>query len=315
MLKNVKKIIVFILILFIVIFSFQNKNNNLNFIEKNNLNLIEKNNLNLSTDTGFTSGRISENIYRAGFGEFTNLNKALIQSDTYAICSMLGRRYGDFIRITDFNFSIEDEATLEGIEVIVDDFSPVFLPNTILYSSVRLVFSENIYGIEKSDNSDVGQFDIDFYYSFGGASDKWDSGLTIADIKDSTFGVQISYYNNDRFQNGAFVDHIQIKIYYSISEEPPLDDEYIVDAIIFKGWIFGTIGIMFILMILTLFLYFKTREFISILLVFLFSIILGISSFSIQLPFTPWFQIFFVLFQSIFFVLTALNYYNNKKRY
>lgn len=322
MFKKVKKIIIPLLIVFIVIFSFQDKSNNFNFIEKNDLNPIKRNDLNLSIDTGFTSGRISENIDRMFMTDFIDINKALIQSDTYAICSMSSRSFGDFIRITDFNFSITDEATLEGIEVIVDDFSPVRLGITkVLYSSVRLVFSENIYGIEKSDSSSVSEFDINFYYSFGGASDTWSSGLTIANIKDTTFGVQISYFNNDRVVNRVFVDHIQIKIYYSISEEPPPDedplpdDECIADTIIRKSWMFGTIGIMFFLMVITLFLYLKTKEFLPILFVFLFSIIISIGSISIQLPFTPYFQIFFMLFQTIFFMLAALNYYNNKKRY
>ena len=87
------------------------------------------------------------------------------------------------------------------------------------------------------------------------------------------------------------------------------------DAIILSAWIIISILILVFLMVLMLFMYYSKKkpiEFVPILIVFLFSIILGIGSFSIQFPLTPYFQIFFVLFQTVFFVLTALEHYNNK---
>jgi len=88
------------------------------------------------------------------------------------------------------------------------------------------------------------------------------------------------------------------------------------DAIILSTWIIVSLLILVFLIGLTLFLYYSKKriEFVPILIVFLFSIIIGIGSFSIQLPLTPYFQIFFILFQTIFFVLAALNYYTNKRR-
>jgi len=421
--KNLKKIIVPILIVFIVIFLFQCKNNDFNFTIKNSLNL--------SADTDFTSGKISENIDRDNMAAFIRktLSKALTQSDTYATCDIAAGYYGDFIRITDFDFLISDDATLEGIEVIVDNFSETDLPMPIIiddfsktnlpipaalyevqYSSVRLVFFESICSIEKSDDSNIGESDSDFYYSFGGPSDTWDSELTIDDVKDSTFGVQISYFNRDILPRQISVDHVQIKIYYSISEEgeeeknPPTfdtitesadpleigatetininvyDDSIILfvyieindvnysmsfisgdtysysewtpisigvkiyqihmidecgninqttdlnitvirtiniaDTIVNISWIFSTIGFMFVLMVLTLYFYLKIKSFLPILIVFLFSIVIGTSSLGgAFIPFTPWFQIFFVLFQTIFFALKALSYYNDKRGY
>jgi len=88
------------------------------------------------------------------------------------------------------------------------------------------------------------------------------------------------------------------------------------EAIIIVGYMFASMIIMIILIVFTLYLYFNTKEFLPILFVFLFSIVIGMTSFEgAFIPFTPWFQIFFVLFQTIFFVLKALNYYDDKKRY
>jgi len=96
--------------------------------------------------------------------------------------------------------------------------------------------------------------------------------------------------------------------------KPECDSE--ADAIIIIGWGFAMITILVILILLMLFLYYKKRkktitEFLPILFVYLFSIILGIGSIGTQIPISPYFQIFFVLFQSTYFFLSALEIYNN----
>jgi len=87
------------------------------------------------------------------------------------------------------------------------------------------------------------------------------------------------------------------------------------EAIILTGWLLMSILMLVFLMVLMLFMYYskKRSEFTPILIIFLFSIILGIGTISIQLPLTPYFQIFFMLFQTIFFVLAALDYYYKKR--
>lgn len=72
------------------------------------------------------------------------------------------------------------------------------------------------------------------------------------------------------------------------------------------GWMFATIGIILLMIFLMLFLYLKTREFIPILFVYCFSLLLGVISFSVsRIPFTPYIQIFFMLFQTIIFYLVC----------
>ena len=87
------------------------------------------------------------------------------------------------------------------------------------------------------------------------------------------------------------------------------------DAIILAAWITISLSMLIFLMLLMLFMYYskKRTEFTPIIIIFLFSIILGVGSFSIQFPLTPYFQIFFMLHQTIFFVLESLDYYNSKR--
>lgn len=68
------------------------------------------------------------------------------------------------------------------------------------------------------------------------------------------------------------------------------------------------------LMVLMLTLYFKYRFFHIMLIVFLFSIVIGMLSIAdYSLPFSPYIQLFFMTFQSVIFILTSYDYSNFKK--
>lgn len=76
------------------------------------------------------------------------------------------------------------------------------------------------------------------------------------------------------------------------------------EAIIIIGYLIASIILMVLLMILMIYFYVKIRRFLPVLIIFLFSIVIGMVSFSCSyLPFTPYFQIFFMLFQTILFYL------------
>lgn len=63
-----------------------------------------------------------------------------------------------------------------------------------------------------------------------------------------------------------------------------------------------------------IFLYVKLQIFPLILLIELISLIIGVVSIQLQYnPFTPYFQLFFILFQTVFFLKTAINYFHEYK--
>ena len=71
---------------------------------------------------------------------------------------------------------------------------------------------------------------------------------------------------------------------------------------------FGAIFILVLLLSVMIYLFAKKRYFLPILVVFLFSIVIGMDSIENSfLPFTPMFQIFFIVVQGIFFLLTVLE--------
>ena len=63
-------------------------------------------------------------------------------------------------------------------------------------------------------------------------------------------------------------------------------------------------------MLVMLVLYTKLRRFVLITVVFLFSLVIGMMSIQeTSIPFSPYIQIFFLLFQTIIFLITSLRVY------
>lgn len=66
---------------------------------------------------------------------------------------------------------------------------------------------------------------------------------------------------------------------------------------------------------LMLFCYLKIRVFVLILGIYLFSLIIGITAFNESvIPFSPYLQIFFLVFQSIIFILVAIQTFENENK-
>jgi uncharacterized membrane protein YcaP (DUF421 family) len=73
--------------------------------------------------------------------------------------------------------------------------------------------------------------------------------------------------------------------------------------------------IMIFCMLVMMYMYAKYRIFPLILLTLLVSIIIGVASIQLNYnPFTPYFQVFFICFQLVFFIKTATQYIDHVKQ-
>ncbi|MGB5911851.1 MAG: hypothetical protein WBH31_11710 [Promethearchaeia archaeon] len=69
-----------------------------------------------------------------------------------------------------------------------------------------------------------------------------------------------------------------------------------------------TFLIIIVLMAVMLIVFLKIENWMVCLVILLFSLIIGILSISMgDIPFTPYFQIFFIVFQSVIFLITSLD--------
>lgn len=83
-------------------------------------------------------------------------------------------------------------------------------------------------------------------------------------------------------------------------------------AIILMSVMFASIFVLVFLIVLMWYFHTKYKanqmKFLIVLVIFLFSIVIGVSSLTyFSIPFSPYFQLFFMLIQTIFFILTAIE--------
>ena len=75
-----------------------------------------------------------------------------------------------------------------------------------------------------------------------------------------------------------------------------------------------TVFILVILMFFMAYMYIRVRSFTVTTIIFLFSLIFGYMAFGFtEIPFSPYIQIFFMVFQLVFFILDSLQTFRGKK--
>lgn len=165
-------------------------------------------------DTGWVISGTQQNVDRSNGTAWTNPTNAETSNNSHALAT-LAKMFdsSDWLRVTNFDFSaIPAGATLDGIEVRIE--RKASFADRIGDVDVDLVLD----GVEKGDDKAAAGYwpTSDTNKDYGGASDTWNSSLTIANIKDSGFGVQIAALNIDETTSRtAYVDCIWIKIYYT----------------------------------------------------------------------------------------------------
>lgn len=117
----------------------------------------------------------------------------------------------EYLKATDFGFSVPADATVNGVVVEVlktDDGSQILdAPG-----GVRLVKGGTVSGDDKADTMTEWAAG---YATYGGAADLWGLTLTPADVNASTFGFVIAAEYGGASGSNAYVDHVRITVYYT----------------------------------------------------------------------------------------------------
>jgi hypothetical protein len=125
----------------------------------------------------------------------------------------------EYLKATNFGFSIPASATICGIGVSVEKSATgignvLFLESYVTDNSVRLVKNNVVTGNNKATSTHWGTTDVTA--SYGGNGDSWGVTLLPADINNSNFGVAFSadVHGLVALIPSARVDHINITVYY-----------------------------------------------------------------------------------------------------
>lgn len=126
----------------------------------------------------------------------------------------------DYLRGSNYGFTIPSGATILGIEVRinggnVDDSPPWY------HDSVRVLKALAAVGDDKSTDALLGPSGNNNDYSFGGSSDLWGAAWTPAEINDSGFGAywQVKENDNTGQTSTVYCDTIAVRVTYRL---PPM---------------------------------------------------------------------------------------------
>lgn len=171
-------------------------------------------------DTGWVSAGLGQSIAKSGGAtHWSTPTQVYTSNNSYAEADLLEEGLSHWLRTTTYGFSIPTVATIDGIEARFEKRAET--ASTIRDWDTKIVKAGSEQG------SDYGQSywpTSDTYVVYGGSTDLWGLTWTPTDINASNFGVSISARNYDIDPRYAVVDHVQIKIYYTINIKINISD-------------------------------------------------------------------------------------------
>lgn len=171
------------------------------------------------SDTGWKSPGTVVDDSSVGTKAWSNPSNAKANDSTYAELWAMSSTfsYSHYLKATNFGFNVPSGATITGIEAQIKRGDVYYYTYD---ENVRLVLSNGSIGSENKAKTTTNWGSIE-YIAYGGSSDLWSETLSASDINDTDFGlvlsIKLSDVSNGEIGNNEYVDHIQIKVYYTES--------------------------------------------------------------------------------------------------
>lgn len=147
----------------------------------------------------------------AGDVAWLNVNNAKLDDGSNAT-NQPGTSYSEYLKTSNYGFTIPAGSTISGIEVRVQRYASAG-------SSIK-DYDVHLFRSDTSAFYGSGKVNTNFWASteesvtYGGAGDVWGSTLTAAQVNASTFGVGIALLPDAGYRV-AYIDFVEIRIYYS----------------------------------------------------------------------------------------------------
>lgn len=156
----------------------------------------------------------------AAVGTFSWTAPATIVSSNNAWASVSiggsGTVTTNYIKATNFGFSIPSGVTIDGIIVEIERKQSPTAEGLCKDVNVKLVKGGTVSGNNNADTSTNWPI-TDTYKTYGSSSDLWGLGWTHSDINAANFGVVLNAIItiDPKDGTGIYVDHIRITVHYS----------------------------------------------------------------------------------------------------
>jgi hypothetical protein len=158
---------------------------------------------------------------------WSNPDNVKASDDAYAVNLVNKLDESDWLRATNFDFSgIPAGSTIDGIEAKIEHHCGN--AGVVFDGSVYLRKSSGQVGSNKASASYWPTSDAEVTYPVtGGATDKWGTTWTLAEIQNINFGIDLSALNGDvNAARNAYVDCISIRVYYTVVTFQPFRNYY-----------------------------------------------------------------------------------------
>ena len=130
----------------------------------------------------------------------------------YAACSFSSVADSNYLKATNFGFTIPSGATIDGIVVEVEKYD--FSNSGLVDARVRIVKGGTVGSTDLSSGA-TWPF-VPAYVTHGSSSNLWGDTWTHSDVNASNFGVVLSVHSPITSAL-ALVDHVRITVYYTAS--------------------------------------------------------------------------------------------------
>ena len=175
----------------------------------------------VSTALAFTAGPnnagTGTNVGGAGSIDWVEPNAITSPGIPYAVATLnKDNRYSNYLEGTNYSFNIPINATITGIEVVINHMSSGNNPS--IYDNIVSLVKAGVITLDNKASLTPwlkGNFSTTTY---GSTTDLWGTTWTPADINDPNFGVALAVYRQNQGNNlrNAIVDSMKITVYYSI---------------------------------------------------------------------------------------------------
>ena len=154
-----------------------------------------------------------------GFGAapWSNVSNITACDDSYCTASYSGGTHAafDYLKASNFGFSIDSDATIDGIEVIVERKDA---GGSVTDSEVKILNGDGSSGVGTTNRSAGAAWPTnDTETTFGSSSDSWGESWTPAKVNSSNFGVYLRPSSSAGFgtTDTASVDCVKITVHYT----------------------------------------------------------------------------------------------------
>jgi hypothetical protein len=134
----------------------------------------------------------------------------------YATMSVAANATTNYLRATNYGFTIPANATIQGISVSINKSSSGTASPFLRDNVVSLVKAGTIQTTNKALTGTNWLNTGLAVVNYGGTTDLWSTTWTPTEINDVNFGVVLSATNTSTFNRTATVDYIRITVSYSI---------------------------------------------------------------------------------------------------